>query len=265
MPPQLPLGRLQPLCILDLKRTQRCIVPVVTSGQRMTSDRHTVSALYSSDRRISRALAALVVLIILAGFAKNFYLRAWLGTRPLILTAWVHGFVMTAWLVLFTAQVAMVYLRRMDLHRKFGSWGAWLAAVAVGVGIVTILVRARLMYPAATPLTEATVFVAFDGLSLLLYGALVWLGWQYRPQPAIHRRLMTMAVVALCPPAFGRLVAYVRADHIQITVLGLMTLTTLIFVTVDAVRSQRLQPASWAPGVLIVLINVATYFAQASI
>lgn len=217
-----------------------------------------------SDSRIARGLVILVIALILAGFAKNFYLRAWLGTRPLILTAWVHGILMTAWLVLFATQVVMVDHRRMDLHRKFGRLGVWLAVVVVAVGIVTILVRTRLMYPEATLLTSAMVFVAFDGLSLLLFGVLVGLGWRYRPRPAIHRRLMTMAIVALSPPAFGRLVAYLRPDHIEIIVVGLMTVTILIFVTVDALRSHRLQPASWAPGLLILLINGTTYFAQVS-
>jgi hypothetical protein len=36
----------------------------------------------SGDGRIARGLIVLVIAIILAGFAKNFYLRAWLGTRP---------------------------------------------------------------------------------------------------------------------------------------------------------------------------------------
>lgn len=217
-----------------------------------------------SDPRIARGLIILVIAIIVAGFAKNFYLRAWLGTRPLILTAWAHGLVMSAWLVLFATQVAVVAQHRVDLHRRFGQWGAWLALVVVAVGVLTILVRTRLMYPAATPGTSAVVFVAFDGLSLLLFGTLVSLAWRYRPRPAIHRRLMTMAVVSLMPPAFGRLVAYLRHDHIEIVVVGLMTVTVLAFVTVDVLKSHRLQTASWVPGLLILVVNGATYLAQVS-
>jgi hypothetical protein len=218
----------------------------------------------SGDSRIARGLIVLVIAIILAGFAKNFYLRAWLGTRPLILTAWIHGIVMTAWLALFVTQVTMVSRGRVDLHRKFGQWSVWLAVAIVAVGIATILVRTRIAHPDATPLLSAAVFVAFDGLSLLLFGALVALAWRYRARPAIHRRFMVMAMVALLPPAFGRLVAYQRHDHIEIIVVGLMIATTLAFVTVDALRSHRLQRASWVPGLLIVLVNGATYIAQVS-
>ena len=85
-------------------------------------------------------------------------------------------------------------------------------------------------------MTRAVVFVAFDGLSLLLFGGLVALAWSYRFRSAIHRRLMFMAMVALLPPAFGRLVAYLRRDHVDIIVLGLMIVTTLTFVAVDALK-----------------------------
>jgi hypothetical protein len=219
-------------------------------------------AIKLSDPRIARGLITVVITIFLAGFAKNFYLRAWLGTRPLILTAWVHGLVMTAWLVMFGTQVILVARRRLDLHRRLGQWGAWLAVVVVVVGVATILVRSRLMYPAATSWTSVVVFVAFDGLSLLLFGVLVSLAWRNRPRPAIHRRLMTMAMLALLPPAFGRLVAYLRHDHIEIAVVGLMTATVFIFVAVDALRSRRVQPAAWVPGLFILLVNGITYFAQ---
>jgi len=44
------------------------------------------------DRRISNRVVVFIVAVILTGFAKNFYLRAWLGTRHLIPTARLHGF-----------------------------------------------------------------------------------------------------------------------------------------------------------------------------
>src|SRR5579862_9573982 len=85
----------------------------------------------SIDSPISRALVVLLIAIVLVGFAKNFYLRAWLGTRPLIVTAWVHGIVMTAWLALFAGQVSLIGRNRADLHRRLGQWTAWLAVVVV--------------------------------------------------------------------------------------------------------------------------------------
>ena len=215
-----------------------------------------------SDARISRAVLVFLVAAIIAGFAKNFYLRAWLGTRPLIPTAWLHGFVMSAWLLLFALQVALVACRRVDLHRRLGRYGATIAAIVVVVGVLTIVVRARIALPSATLGQYALVFVAFDGLSLLLFGVLVAAALRLRGRPATHRRLMTFAMVALLPPAFGRGVAYFTHAHIELTVLGLMALTVLVAVVVDAVRIGSLHRASAVPGALVVLANVATYGAQ---
>ncbi len=71
-----------------------------------------------------------------------------------------------------------------------------------------------------------------------------------------------MAMLALLPPAFGRLVAYLRHDHIEIAVVGLMTATVFIFVAVDALRSRSVQPAAWVPGLFILFVNGITYLAQ---
>lgn len=214
------------------------------------------------DSRIVPATFVLIIAVILIGFAKNFYLRAWLGTRPLILTAWIHGFVMSAFLAVFTAQVLLVSRGRIRLHRTLGYWGAGLAALVVIVGVDTILVRTRIAVPGAGAGLSAAVFVAFDGLSLLLFGALVAAAMQYRRRPQVHRRLMTLAMVALLPPAFGRSVEYLTHTQIPLIVLGLMTLSVVAFVLVDRVRTSRFQRASVIAGVLIVAVNLSTYVAQ---
>jgi hypothetical protein len=215
-----------------------------------------------TDRRISWWVFALIIAVILAGFAQNFYLRAWLGTRLLIPTAWLHGFIMSAWLVMFAIQVLMVARRRIDLHRVLGMLAAALAALVVTVGVLTIIVRARIVIPGASPIQYAGLFVAFDGLSLLLFGLLVACAVRLRARPAVHRRLMTMAMVSLLPPAFGRLVSYATHQYIEMTVLVLMVLTVLLCVAVDSLHTGRVHRAYLVPGILIVVVNVATYIAQ---
>jgi predicted neutral ceramidase superfamily lipid hydrolase len=145
------------------------------------------------DRRIASGIFIFIIAAMLAGFAKNFYLRAWLGTRQLIPTAWLHGFIMSAWLILFVIQVLMVAHRRVDLHLRLGLFGAALAVLVIAV---------------------------------------------------------------------GRLVAYMTHQSIEITVLALMTVTVLICVAVDSLRSDRIHRASFVPGILIVMTNVATCVAQ---
>lgn len=228
----------------------------------MSRDAPALAKRRDADRRISGGIFVFVFAVILAGFSKNFYLRAWLGTRPLIPTAWLHGFIMSAWLILFAIQVLLVARRRIDLHRRVGRFAAALAVLVMVVGVLAVIVRARLAIPNASLTQYATLFAAFDGLSLMLSGILVACAVRWRARPAVHRRLMTMAMVALLPPAFGRVVAYVTHQQIEIIVLALMVLAVLLSVGVDSLRSAHVHRASWVPGIAIVLTNVVTYMAQ---
>lgn len=208
------------------------------------------------------ACAAPITAIMFAGFARNYYLRAWIGTRPISAMVHVHGLVMTAWVSLFLTQTLLVARRRTDLHRKLGVAGAILAAVLVALGVYTIAVAIERQQPGADPKTFAEMFVAFDGASLLLFFGLVLAALFNRRRPETHRRLMLLAMVSLLPPAFGRLVAYVTHDHVFEIVLVLMCATVLSVVVVDRLRNRRTHPAFVYGGALVIGANAATYLAQ---
>jgi hypothetical protein len=149
-------------------------------------------------------LSALILsAIMLVGFSKNYYLRAWIGTRPITVMVHVHGLIMTTWVVLFLTQTLLIARRRTDLHRKLGVGGAILAIVVVALGIYTISGSILRRHPGTSTESFAVTFVAFDGLSLLLFGGLVATAVRVRLRPQTHKRLMLMAMVSLLPPAFG--------------------------------------------------------------
>jgi hypothetical protein len=198
------------------------------------------------------------------GFARNYYLRTWLGTRPISFMVHVHGMVMTAWVALFLVQTAFVARRRVDLHRKLGIGGAVLAGMIVVLGVYTISVSIARQAAQATFQHKTLLFVAFDGLSLLLFGGLVMAALSLRARPATHRRLMLMGFVSLLPPAFGRLVAAFTHDDVYFIVLILMYTTVTACVLIDSIRHRRINPALLWAGALVAAVNQATYFAQAA-
>lgn len=55
-----------------------------------------------------------VALVVFAGFAPTYYLKAWLGTPTLV---HVHGLVMSVWFVVFATQVWLLESHRIRLHR----------------------------------------------------------------------------------------------------------------------------------------------------
>src|SRR6267143_2000358 len=95
------------------------------------------------DRHLYIWAAVFIPLIVLAGFARSYYLKSLFGfpalPGPLVQ---LHGLVMTSWVVLFVAQVWLVSARRTRLHQRLGILGAILAALVVVVGTLTAIAGA---------------------------------------------------------------------------------------------------------------------------
>src|SRR5690242_21940929 len=89
-----------------------------------------------SDRPLYLLAAVVIPLIVLAGFARTYYLKGFFATPPLPnLIVEVHGIVMTAWAVLFIVQVTLVAKRRTKLHQQLVIFVACLAVLVFVVCI----------------------------------------------------------------------------------------------------------------------------------
>jgi hypothetical protein len=219
----------------------------------------------ATDRQYNKGIysgaAFAIASIIFVGFARNYYLRAWLGTRVITFMVHIHGLVMTAWVALFVTQTLLAR-HRVDLHRKLGIIGAGLAAVVLGLGVFTIVHSIERQKPGADPTLSMELFVAFDGISLLVFAGLVLAGVLYRQRREIHKRLMLMAMISLLPPAYGRLIANVTHENVELLVLGMMYASALSCLLVDAWRHRRVHPAFAVAGALVIAANQLTYVAQ---
>ncbi len=220
----------------------------------------------TADNRHSKSIypgaALAIAAVMLVGFSRNYYLRAWLGTRVLTLLIHIHGLVMTAWVVLFVTQTLLIAKHRVDLHRKLGIVGAVLEVIVLGLGVLTIVHSIERQLPGANRTLFMELFVAFDGISLLIFAGLVLVALVYRQRSEIHKRLMLIAMISLLPPAYGRLIANLTHDNVELLVLGMMCATTLTCPLVDAWRHRRVHPAFVTGSLLVIASNQLTYFAQ---
>jgi hypothetical protein len=206
--------------------------------------------------------ALAIAAVMFVGFSRNYYLRAWLGTRVITFMVHVHGLVMTAWVLLFVTQTLLIARHRMDLHRNLGIFGAGLAAVVLGLGVFTITRSIERQNPGADSTIFMELFAAFDGISLLVFAGLAFAGILYRRRREIHKRLMLIAMISLLPPAYGRLIANVTHDNVELLVLGMMYASALSCLLVDAWRHRRVHPAFAIGAALVIASNQLTYFAQ---
>src|SRR5690242_9497786 len=87
------------------------------------------------DRRLYLLAAVVFPLIVVAGFARTYYLKEIYGTPSLpSLLVRAHGLLMSAWVALFIVQVWFISSKRIRLHQKLGYAGVALGILILGVG-----------------------------------------------------------------------------------------------------------------------------------
>jgi hypothetical protein len=196
----------------------------------------------NKERRLYIAFALLMPLIVLAGFARTYYLKGFFGNPPLPgLLVHVHGLVMTSWVALFITQVSLVATGRVRTHQRLGVLGAGLAALIVVVGIMTAIAAAA---RGASPGPPALQFLVIPLGDMLVFAILVGMALYWRRgRLDIHKRLMLLAAVNLLAPAIARIPLSFIANGGALAFFGLTDLCILACVAVDTIRNRRLHPA----------------------
>ena len=184
---------------------------------RATSDAARASAGLRSKFYLGSA--AVLLLIVIVGFAPTFYLRpafggpefSWRGgVSELSWRVFAHGLILTAWFLVFVVQAALVAARRTDLHRTLGWAGAAIGlAVIISAGFATPYRMAELAAqgrPATTP--GAAIIAWSNTISIIAFATLLAAAIVLRRRPEAHKRLMLIASISLVQPAFGRIVRW---------------------------------------------------------
>lgn len=159
------------------------------------------------DRRLFLAAAIVFPLVVLAGFARTYYLKTFFHTPPL--SSWMvhlHALLMTTWVVLFISQVRLISLKHIRTHQRFGFAAIGLALLMVFVGFFIAVHAAK--FGASTPPPRGIPRLAFLLVPLtdlfnfvILFSAAILL----RKRPADHKRLMLLTVVNFLPAAVARI------------------------------------------------------------
>lgn len=196
----------------------------------------------NKERRMYLWFAALMPLIILAGFARTYYLKGFFGNPPLPgLLVQLHGLVMTSWVLLFIAQVTLVARRRIRTHQRLGVLGAILAALIVVVGVSTAIAAAA---RGASPGPPALQFLVIPLGDMLVFAILVAFALYFRRgRLDVHKRLMLLAAINLLAPAIARIPLSFIANGGALAFFGLTDLCILGCVGFDTIRNRRLHPA----------------------
>ncbi len=212
-------------------------------------------------------MSTLFLAVALVGFSRSFYLRTPFEFPELPVHLYVHGTVLTAWVMLAFAQPWLINFRRTRTHRKLGIAGAALAIGVVITGVWTIVMRD------APVIDEFPIRAAGNIASLIMFSTCVALGIFFRHRSTTHKRLMLCASMPALAPALDRLARipwlneffgehlYWFPDAPEVA-FALLSFLFLLFTVVanDVVTERRVQSGTIWGLFSILIIAPATAF-----
>ena len=188
---------------------------------------------------------------------------------PLPLTPLVvlHTMVSVAWLVLFLIQATLIANSRRATHRRLGIFGALLAVAFVVLVSLSVVAEARRGFdlsgdigrlppvPGTDKLTGTVGLLLFPFQFAVLVGAALF----YRNRPAVHKRLMLIAMLgALTPTPVAHVIG--RWIGPQQWAGSIFPLSLLFFLSIavihDRIAEGRVHPVSLWVGVLVFVSNM---------
>ena len=205
--------------------------------------------------------AIVAMLLVFAGFARTYYLKAFFATPVLPTLLHLHGAILTLWFVLFFVQVRLVAARRIDLHRLLGICGVVLAAFIVLISSAVAIHATRRDFLADPRSNAALSFLAF----LLLGELLPFVGFLvaallFRRRSDYHKRFMLLASCSFLGAAIIRLpFDFIQAAGLWSSI-GMVEIVAVTFILFDTAQNRRLHAAFLWGGPLFVSVLPALVF-----
>ena len=191
-------------------------------------------------------------------------------TVPLPLTALVmaHAVVSASWLFLFLVQATLVATGRTAIHRRLGVAGAVLTALFLVLGWFTTLEQARRGFDLSGAISSLPARPGVDPVSrsvgllffFLTFGVLAGAAFWYRRRPAVHKRLMLLALLGgLTPTPVSHIVG--NSTTLQPWTDVIFPLSFAVFLAIgpiyDRISEGRVHPVSLWGGLAVFAWNAA--------
>ena len=209
-----------------------------------------VAGTRQGTRRFYVGVAIAILITVFLGFSRTYFLKAYYGTPELSVLVHIHGVVFTSWVLLFLAQTTLVATGRTDLHRKLGVGGAVLAALLLIVGTTTAILRVKGGNPSPIPGVPPLSFLAVPLFDMVVFAMLIGTGLVLRNRPETHKRLMTLATIALTSAPIARF-SFVRQVGPP-AFFGLTDLFIVAMLVYDLATRRKVHPATIWGGLVIV-------------
>jgi hypothetical protein len=207
------------------------------------------------DHQFFGIATAAVIIAVVVGFAPTFYLKPFFDKPPIARSIiYVHGFVMSAWMLLFAVQVYVVSSKRIKIHQKLGYAGIALAIIVFVTGLMVTIAAARsgaaaTAAPGGIPPLQFMIVPFGDMIVFgILFGAAVY----YRKNSPNHKRLMLLTMINFLPPALGRFPGGLTDTYGPLWFFGVPTVITLGLIALDAWYHRKVNKVFLFAGIFVV-------------
>lgn len=153
------------------------------------------------DRLFFSGIAFLILIAVLAGFARTYFLAGVFWAKLANGMVHVHGALFTLWIALLVAQVALVASHRTRWHMRLGVAGMFLAPLMVITGFATLVAAIKRRF---APPFVLQIITAQDILILCLFAFLISWAFLARRDALTHKRLVLFATFLIIIPAIAR-------------------------------------------------------------
>lgn len=216
-----------------------------TPAHAEAADDERVAVRRSTDRPVPRwtrgaylAIVCVQVATVLAGFWPRYFGPLLAGGVEHFWFVHVHAGVFAGWMALLLVQSVLVVRGAIGRHRLLGRFGAVYGLLVLGVGIfVSVAAPVARVHAGQLAPDAGELVVLYNLTDMLVFGAFFMLALRFRARPALHRRLILCATVALTGAAVGRVLPGGSASYAAVWLAPIV-----LGVAVDIAASRRLHP-----------------------
>jgi hypothetical protein len=207
----------------------------------------------TGDRIFFSFMPVLMWAAVLFGFSRTYFgVGMVMAPLPNVLIH-VHGAAFTLWMVLLVVQTALISTHHVKWHMKLGVAGFCLAVAMVVLGL---LAAVDAMRRGRGPLgLDALTFFVIPVTGMLLFSVLVFFAYRLRRNPEAHKRLITIATIALMDAAIGRWQVAVLQQHPPLQDLVLFGFLVLVIVY-DLFSLHRFSKYTMWASLFVVVVHL---------
>ena len=205
--------------------------------------------------RFYAAFALAVAVFTFVAFARTYYLRHWFDVPPITVLLHIHSIVFTAWVVLFVIQTRLIAAKNYRTHMQFGIAGIVVAALVVIFGYATAIVSASA--PRVRPMgMNSQQFVLVPLVAITFFAVLVTAAVAMRKRADYHKRLMTLAMIAVLGPPIARILFVTGTGQYFAQIQVAVPALALAWCLISDWRKYRIVHPVYSIGGAILLISL---------